>query len=88
MQIVNRTVGQGTTAPTQTSQSRHDGYTICSAAMSGLAIAPHLFEVSYDLDSFSNLPGIARFLYGIPVRAESPYGNIQERCSSQSPPSG
>jgi tripartite-type tricarboxylate transporter receptor subunit TctC len=78
MQIVNRTGGQGTAAPTQVSQSRPDGYTIGSAAMSGLAIAPHMFEVSYSLDSFAYLPGAARFLYGIAVRAESPYGTIQE----------
>jgi tripartite-type tricarboxylate transporter receptor subunit TctC len=78
LQIVNRTGGQGTAAPTQVAQSRPDGYTIGSAAMSGLAIAPHMFEVSYNLDSFSYLPGTARFLYGIAVRAESPYGSIQE----------
>jgi tripartite-type tricarboxylate transporter receptor subunit TctC len=78
MQIVNRTGGQGTAAPTQVAQSRPDGYTIGSAAMSGLAIAPHMFEVTYNLDSFSYLPGAARFLYGIGVRAESPYGTIQD----------
>jgi tripartite-type tricarboxylate transporter receptor subunit TctC len=78
LQIVNRTGGQGTAAPTQVAQSRPDGYTIGSAAMSGLAIAPHMFEVSYNLDSFSYLPGTARFLYGIAVRAESPYGSIQD----------
>ncbi|MBS7813612.1 Bug family tripartite tricarboxylate transporter substrate binding protein [Roseococcus pinisoli] len=78
MQIVNRTGGQGTAAPTQVSQARPDGHTIGSAAMSGLAIAPHMFEVGYTLDSFAYLPGTARFLYGIGVRADSPYGSIQD----------
>ncbi|WP_158600789.1 Bug family tripartite tricarboxylate transporter substrate binding protein [Teichococcus wenyumeiae] len=78
MQIVNRTGGQGTSAPTQVAQARPDGHTIGSAAMSGLAIAPHMFEVSYNLDSFSYLSGTARFLYGIAVRAESPYGSVQD----------
>ncbi|WP_424811302.1 Bug family tripartite tricarboxylate transporter substrate binding protein [Roseococcus sp. YIM B11640] len=78
MQIVNRTGGQGTAAPQQVAQSRPDGHTIGSAAMSGLAIAPHMLEVGYNLDSFSYLPGTARFLYGIGVRADSPYGTIQD----------
>jgi tripartite-type tricarboxylate transporter receptor subunit TctC len=78
MQIVNRTGGQGTAAPTQVSQARPDGHTIGSAAMSGLAIAPHMLEVGYNLDSFAYLPGTARFLYGIAVRAESPYATIQD----------
>lgn len=78
IQIVNRVGGQGTASLTAVAQARPDGHTLGSGAMSGLAIAPHTMEVSYTLDSFAYLPGAARFLYGIGVRAESPYGTIQD----------
>ncbi len=78
IQIVNRVGGQGTASLTAVAQARPDGHTLGSAAMSGLAIAPHTMEVAYNLDSFAYLPGAARFLYGIGVRAESPYGTIQD----------
>lgn len=78
IQIVNRTGGQGTSAPAQVATSRADGYTLATAGMAALAIMPHVLEVPYTLDSFSYLPGYARYLYGIAVPADSPFRTAQE----------
>ena len=78
VQIVNRTGGQGTSAPAQAVTSRPDGYTLATAGMAALAIMPYVLELPYTLDSFSFLPGYARYLYGIAVPAESPYRTIGE----------
>lgn len=78
IQIVNRTGGQGTSAPAQVMTSRPDGYTLATAGMAALAIMPHVLEVPYTLDSFSYLPGYARYLYGIAVPADSPFRTVQE----------
>ncbi|MCW8084229.1 Bug family tripartite tricarboxylate transporter substrate binding protein [Sabulicella glaciei] len=78
IQIVNRVGGQGTASLIQLAQARPDGHTLGSAAMSGLAIAPHMLDVPYNLDSFAYLSGAARFLYGIGVKADGPYSTIQD----------
>nr|WP_314074662.1 tripartite tricarboxylate transporter substrate binding protein [uncultured Roseococcus sp.] len=78
VQIVNRTGGQGTSAPAQAATSRPDGYTLATAGMAALAIMPHVLDLSYTLDSFSYLPGYARYLYGIAVPADSPFRTMAE----------
>ena len=78
VQIVNRTGGQGTSAPAQVTTARADGYTLATAGMAALAIMPYVLELPYTLDSFSFLPGYARYLYGIAVPADSPFQNAQQ----------
>jgi tripartite-type tricarboxylate transporter receptor subunit TctC len=75
VQIVNRTGGQGTSAPAQVVTARPDGYTFATAGMGALAIMSYVLELPYTLDSFSYLPGYARYLYGIAVPADSPFQN-------------
>ncbi|WP_424810966.1 tripartite tricarboxylate transporter substrate binding protein [Roseococcus sp. YIM B11640] len=78
VQIVNRPGGQGTVGVQQIAAARPDGYTIGTTGLAGLAIAPHMLDVSYTNDSFTFLPSFARYLYGIAVRAESPHQTIQD----------
>ncbi|WP_424811301.1 Bug family tripartite tricarboxylate transporter substrate binding protein [Roseococcus sp. YIM B11640] len=78
IQIVNRTGGQGTSAPAQAATSRADGHTLATAGMAALAIMPHVLEVPYTLDSFSYLTGYARYLYGIAVPADSPFQDARQ----------
>ncbi len=72
IQVVNRTGGQGTSAPAQVAGMRPDGHVMATAGMAALAILPHMLELPYTLDSFAYLPGYARYLYGIAVPADSP----------------
>ncbi|MCW8084230.1 Bug family tripartite tricarboxylate transporter substrate binding protein [Sabulicella glaciei] len=78
VQIVNRTGGQGTSAPAQVASMRPDGHTLATAGMAALAILPHVLDLPYTLDSFTFLPGYARYLYGIAVPAESPIRTAQD----------
>ena len=78
IQIVNRPGGQGTVGVQTIAAARPDGYTIGTTGLAGLAIAPHMLDVSYTADSFAFLPAFARYLYGIAVRAESPHRTIQD----------
>jgi tripartite-type tricarboxylate transporter receptor subunit TctC len=78
VQIVNRTGGQGTSAPAQLTSMRADGYTLATAGMAALAIMPHVMDLSYTLDDFTYLPGYARYLYGIAVPADSPWRTAQQ----------
>ncbi|WP_207538781.1 Bug family tripartite tricarboxylate transporter substrate binding protein [Sabulicella rubraurantiaca] len=78
VQIVNRTGGQGTSAPAQVATMRPDGHTLATAGMAALAILPHVLDLPYTLDSFTFLPGYARYLYGIAVPAESPIRTAQD----------
>lgn len=78
IQIVNRTGGQGTSAPAQVATMRPDGHVMATAGMAALAILPHVLDLPYTLDSFAFLPGYARYLYGIAVPADSPITTMQE----------
>jgi tripartite-type tricarboxylate transporter receptor subunit TctC len=78
VQIVNRTGGQGTSAPAQVTTARPDGYTLATAGMAALAIMPYVLDLPYTLDSFTYLPGYARYLYGIAVPADSPFQTVQQ----------
>lgn len=78
VQIVNRPGGQGTVGPQQVAAARPDGYVLGTTGLAGLAIAPHMLEVSYTSDNFTFLPAFARYLYGIGVRADSPYRTLQD----------
>lgn len=78
VQIVNRPGGQGTVGPQQVAAAKPDGYTLGTTGLAGLSIAPHMLDVPYNFDSFSYLPAVAGYLYGIAVRADAPYKSIQE----------
>ena len=82
VQIVNRTGGQGTSAPAQVATARPDGYTLATAGMAALAIMPYVLELPYTLDSFSYLPGYARYLYGVAVPADSPFRTAEQLVSA------
>lgn len=78
VQIVNRTGGQGTSAPAQVMIARPDGYTLATAGMAALAIMPYVLDLPYTLDSFTYLPGYSRYLYGIAVPADSAFQTVQQ----------
>ncbi|TCH98293.1 tripartite tricarboxylate transporter substrate binding protein [Roseococcus sp. SYP-B2431] len=78
VQIVNRPGGQGTVGVQTVAAARPDGYTIGTTGLAGLAIAPHMLDVTYKSDDFTFLPSFARYLYGIAVRAESPHRTIMD----------
>src|SRR5690606_992344 len=76
--VVNRPGAMGTMGPAYLARQRNDGLTFGVVTYSTVAIAPHLMNVSYTIDDFDFIAGFGRFRYGVAVRADSPYKNIQD----------
>lgn len=76
--VVNRTGGQATIGPAYVSKARPDGYTLGVVTYSGIAITPHLLKVPYTADDFDYIGAFARYQFGLAVRADAPYKNLDE----------
>lgn len=76
--VVNKPGAMGTMGPTYLTRQKNDGYTFGVVTYSTVAIAPHLMDVPYTIDDFEFVAGFGRFRYGVAVRADSPYKNMQD----------
>jgi tripartite-type tricarboxylate transporter receptor subunit TctC len=71
--VINKSGGGGTVGPTYLASKKPNGYTIGVTSFSPMGVAPHLMKVTYDLKDFSFIAGVCRYLYGVAVKADSPY---------------
>ena len=76
--VVNKPGGGGTVGPTYLASRKPDGYTIGVTSFSPMGVAPHLMKVSYTLKDFTFIAGVCRYLYGIGVKADSPYKTFED----------
>lgn len=59
--------------------SKPDGYTIGALTFSSLAIAPHVYNVTYNaLKDFDYIMAHGRLIYGPSVRADSPFKTLKD----------
>lgn len=78
MIVENRPGAMGTIGPSYVARQAPTGYTVGVITFSTQAIAPHLMKVSYTIDDFDYVAGFGRFRYGVAVRADSPYKNLND----------
>ena len=71
--MVNKAGGGGTVGPTYLATRKPNGYTIGVTSFSPMGVAPHLMKVNYKIKDFAFIAGVCRYLYGIAVKADSPY---------------
>lgn len=74
----NRGGAQGTLGVSSLAKQKPDGYTLGVVTFSTIAITPHLMNVDYTVDNFDFIAGVARYRYGVAVRADSPYKTMQD----------
>ena len=81
--VVNKAGGGGTVGVAEMLRSQPDGYTIGCVNMPVLAIMPHMKEVPYDpLKDISHICVVQPYEYGLYVKADAPWNNIQELLDS------
>jgi tripartite-type tricarboxylate transporter receptor subunit TctC len=77
--VLNRPGGGGSVGLAEVVQAKPDGYTICLAPNSTLAIHPQLNDLPYRTpDDYEPILSTISFYTLITVKAESPYKTIQE----------
>lgn len=76
--IQNRAGAQGTLGVSNLARQKADGYTLGVVTFSTIAITPHLIKVDYTVDDFDFIAGVARYRYGVAVRADSPYQTMAD----------
>lgn len=74
----NRAGALGTLGVSYLAKQRPDGYTMGIVTYSTVAITPHLMKVDYKADDFDFIAGVARYRYGVAVRADSPYKSVAD----------
>jgi tripartite-type tricarboxylate transporter receptor subunit TctC len=81
--VVNKAGGGGTVGVAEMLRSQPDGYTIGCVNMPVLAIIPHMKEVPYDpLKDVAHICVVQPYEYGLYVKADAPWNNIQELVAS------
>lgn len=75
---LNRGGAQGTLGVSYLAKQKADGYTFGVVTFSTIAITPHLMNVDYTVDNFDFIAGVARYRYGLAVRADSPFKTVQD----------
>ncbi|WP_087866324.1 tripartite tricarboxylate transporter substrate binding protein [Comamonas thiooxydans] len=75
---LNRGGAQGTLGVSNLAKQKPDGYTFGVVTFSTIAITPHLLNVDYTVDNFDFIAGVARYRYGLAVRADSPYQTVSD----------
>lgn len=75
---INRAGALGTLAVGYLAKQRPDGYTMGLVTYSTIAITPHLMKVDYKVDDFDFIAGVARYRYGVAVRADSPFKTMED----------
>lgn len=76
--VVNKSGGSGTTGIVEVFNSKPDGYTIGILTYAPLAIVPHQMEVPYKPGDFKYIMGFGEYRYGIAVKSDSKYKNIED----------
>jgi len=76
--VENRPGGQATLGPAYVARQKPDGYTVGVITFSAVAITPHMVRTPYTADDFSFIGGFGRYRYGLAVKADAPYQNLQE----------
>lgn len=74
----NRAGALGTLGVGYLAKQKPDGYTMGIVTYSTIAITPHLMKVDYKADDFDFIAGVARYRYGVAVRADSPYKSVAD----------
>ena len=74
----NRAGAQGTLGVSSLARQKPDGYTLGVVTFSTIAITPHIMKVDYKVDDFDFIAGVARYRYGVAVRADSPYKTMAD----------
>lgn len=74
----NRAGALGTLGVGYLAKQKPDGYTMGIVTYSTVAITPHLMKVDYKADDFDFIAGVARYRYGVAVRADSPYKSVTD----------
>src|SRR6218665_825553 len=74
----NRAGALGTLGVSYLAKQRPDRYTMGIVTSSTVAITPHLMKVDYKADDFDFIAGVARYRYGVAVRADSPYKSVAD----------
>ncbi len=76
--IANKAGGGGLLGITEVSKSKPDGYTIGTLTIAAMSAVPYLQKVAYDpFKDFDYICGFGRYLYGVYVKADSPFRSIK-----------
>lgn len=76
--VVNKPGASATIGITELSNAAPDGYTFGIVTYGAVTQLPHTNDLTYDVDSFDYLGTMARYEYGLIVRADSPYENVAD----------
>jgi tripartite-type tricarboxylate transporter receptor subunit TctC len=76
--VQNKPGALGTLTPAYIAKQKPDGYQVGVVTYSTVAIMPHLMNLTYTIKDFEFVAGFGRFRYGVAVRADSPYKNLQD----------
>lgn len=76
--VVNKAGGSATIGITEILNSKADGYTFGVCSYSPMVIAPNQMSVTYTIDSFDYLGTLSQYDYGVLVKGDSPYQNIDD----------
>lgn len=76
--VANRPGAQATLNANAVTRSKPDGYEIGVVTFAPLAIVPHMLPVTYTPDDFAFIGGFGRNLYGLAVKADSPYQTVAD----------
>jgi tripartite-type tricarboxylate transporter receptor subunit TctC len=76
--VENVTGGGGTVGLSELAKREPDGYILGNTSLQPLTITPHNQTVAYTADDFSYIGGWGKYLYGIAVKADSPYADYSE----------
>lgn len=76
--VQNKPGALGTLTPAYIAKQKPDGYQVGVVTYSTVAIMPHLMNLTYTINDFEFVAGFGRFRYGVAVRADSPYKNLQD----------
>lgn len=76
--VVNRTGAQATLGPALVAKAKPDGYTLGAVTYSAIAITPYLIKVPYTAEDFDYIGALARYQFGLAVRADAPYKTLEQ----------
>jgi tripartite-type tricarboxylate transporter receptor subunit TctC len=76
--VINKAGGTGTTSIIELKKAKNNGYILGTTTYGPMAILPHTKGVPYTIDDFDYVCSFGEFLYGIAVRADSPYKSIDD----------
>lgn len=78
MILINKPGAGGSLGVTETAQAKPDGYTIGTAATSGLCLVPLIREVPYSIEDLTPICVIMEFIGNITVAKDAPWNTLDE----------